>query len=166
MIENHPTSAYVIDAWEDIEYTQWAYMDEPLQAAETALAYVARYPESAEAADFLFLAGRSYERAGDLDLASITWQRIGNEYPSADYAFLANYFAGIVTVRQGNWASAQPLFSRALVLTSEPSESQQPISGLVNARMLWVMSARRSTPGNWRRPPIPMATTASGRKIC
>ncbi|QRN83382.1 tetratricopeptide repeat protein [Chloroflexota bacterium] len=130
LIENHPTSSYVIDAWEDIEYTQWAYMDEPRQAAETALAYVARYPESAEAADFLFLAGRSYERADALDLASTTWQQIGNEYPSADYAFLANYFAGIVTVRQGNWAAAQPLFSRALILTSEPSE--------IAAAYLWI----------------------------
>lgn len=123
LLENHPTSAYELDAWEDIEYTQWAYMDEPLQAAATSLEYLARYPESAEAADFLFLAGRSYERAGELALASATWQRIGNEYPNSDYAFLANYFAGIVTVRLGDWAAAQPLFSRALVLTSEPSET-------------------------------------------
>ncbi len=130
LINNHPTSSYEVDAWEDIEYTQWAYMDEPLQAVDTSLAYLARYPESAEAADFLFLAGRSYERAGELELASTTWQRIGNEYPNSDYAFLANYFAGIVTVRLGNWAAAQPLFSRALVLTSEPSE--------IAAAYLWI----------------------------
>lgn len=130
LINNYPTSSYEVDAWEDIEYTQWAYMDEPLQAVDTSLAYLARYPESAEAADFLFLAGRSYERAGELELASTTWQRIGNEYPNSDYAFLANYFAGIVTVRLGNWAAAQPLFSRALVLTSEPSE--------IAAAYLWI----------------------------
>ncbi|MBG0771011.1 MAG: tetratricopeptide repeat protein, partial [Anaerolineaceae bacterium] len=130
LINNHPTSSFELDAWEDIEYTQWAYMDEPLQAVDSSLAYLARYPESAEAADFLFLAGRSYERAGELELASTTWQRIGNEYPNSDYAFLANYFAGIVTVRLGNWAAAQPLFSRALVLTSEPSE--------IAAAYLWI----------------------------
>jgi len=130
LVNNYPTSAYNLDAWEDIEYTQWAYMVEYLQAAETALDYVARFPDSAEAADFLFLAGRSYERADELDLASTTWQRIANEYPSSDNAFLASYFAGIVTVRQGNWAAAQPLFARALVLTSEPSE--------IAAANLWI----------------------------
>lgn len=130
LVNNYPTSAYNLDAWEDIEYTQWAYILEPLQAVETALDFVSRFPDSAEAADFLFLAGRSYERAGELALAATTWQRIGNEYPNSDYAFLANYFAGIVTVRQGDWAAAQPLFARALVLTSEPSE--------IAAANLWI----------------------------
>ena len=130
LVDNHPSSVYELDAWQDIEYTQWAYMDEPLQAVDTSIAYIARYPESAEAADFLFLAGRSYERAGELELASTTWQRIGNEYPNSEYAFLANYFAGIVTVRLGDWAAAQPLFSRALVLTAEPSE--------IAAAYLWI----------------------------
>jgi soluble lytic murein transglycosylase len=130
IVENYATSAYEIDAWEDIEYTQWAYMDQPLEAAATSMEYISRYSESAEAADFLFLAGRSYERAGDLALASTTWQRIGSEYPNSDYAFLANYFAGIVTVRMGDWATAQTLFSRALLLTSEPSE--------IAAANLWI----------------------------
>ena len=130
VVENHPTSAYEMDAWEDIEYTQWAYMDAPLEAAATSLDYVSRYPEAPESADFLFLAGRSYERAGELALASTTWQRIANEFPNSDYSFLANYFAGIVTVRLGDWAAAQTLFSRALVLTSEPSE--------IAAANLWI----------------------------
>jgi soluble lytic murein transglycosylase len=130
LVNNYPTSAYNLDAWEDIEYTQWAYMVEPLQAAETALDYVSRFPDSAEAADFLFLAGRSFERADDLNQAATTWQRIGNEYPNSNYAFLANYFAGIVTVRQGDWAAAQPMFARALVLTSEPAE--------IAAANLWI----------------------------
>ena len=130
LANNHAASAYAIDAWEDIEYTQWAYMDQPLEAAATSLDYVSRYPEAAESADFLFLAGRSYERAGELALASSTWQRIANEFPNSEYSFLANYFAGIVTVRLGDWAAAQTLFSRALVLTSEPSE--------IAAANLWI----------------------------
>ncbi len=81
LIDTYPTSPFYIDAWEDIEYTQWAYLDEPLQAAETALNFVAKNPEAAESPDFLFLAGRSYERAGQLDLASTTWQRVADEYP-------------------------------------------------------------------------------------
>ncbi|MDY6872856.1 MAG: tetratricopeptide repeat protein, partial [Chloroflexota bacterium] len=66
LINTYPASEYFIDAWEDIEYTLWAYMDEPLRAAETALDFVARYPDDPEAGNFLFLAGRSYERTGDL----------------------------------------------------------------------------------------------------
>jgi soluble lytic murein transglycosylase len=130
LIDNYPTSPYYIDAWEDIEYTQWAYMDEPRQAAETSLNFVAKNPDAAEASAFLFLAGRSYERAGELELASTTWQRIANEYPDSVDTFWAIYFAGIVTVRKGDWAGAQPLFARALVLTSQPDE--------IAAAYLWI----------------------------
>jgi soluble lytic murein transglycosylase len=122
LIDTYPASDYFIDAWEDIEYTLWAYMDEPVRAAEFALDYVSLYPEEAISADFLFLAGRSYERAGDLALASQTWQRIANEYPNSAETFRSVYFAGIVTVRMGDWDAAEPLFARALVLTSEPDE--------------------------------------------
>lgn len=123
LIENYRSSPYFIDAWEDIEYTQWAYQGEYQQAAETALLFVTQHSDEDEAPAFLFLAGRSYERAGMLAEASATWQRIPNEYPSAEETFQAIYFAGIVTVRMGDWAAAQPLFSRALVLTTDPAET-------------------------------------------
>ena len=123
LIDNYRASPYFIDAWEDIEYTQWAYQGEYLQAAETALQFVTQYSDENEAPAFLFLAGRSYERAGMLAEASATWQRIPNEYPSAEETFQAIYFAGIVTVRMGDWAAAQPLFSRALVLTTKADET-------------------------------------------
>jgi len=130
LIADYPTSSFYIDAWEDIEYTQWAYMGEPALAAETALNFVARHPEEAKAPDFLFLAGRSYERANLLVDASETWQRIANEYPDYTGTFRAIYFAGIATVRLGDWAGAQPLFARALVLTSQPAE--------IAAAHLWI----------------------------
>ena len=130
LIEGYRSSPYFIDAWEDIEYTQWAYQGEYEQAAETALQFVTQYSDEVEAPAFLFLAGRSYERAGMLAEASATWQRIPNEYPSAEETFMGTYFAGIVTVRQGDWAAAQPLFSRALVLTTDPVE--------IAAAYLWI----------------------------
>lgn len=130
LIDNYGSSPFYIDAWEDIEYTQWAYLDEPLKAAETALSFVAKSPDAAEAPGFLFLAGRSYERAGQLDLASATWQRVADEYPDSVETFRAIYYAGIVTVRKGDWAGAQPLFARALVLTSQPEE--------IAAAYLWI----------------------------
>jgi soluble lytic murein transglycosylase len=138
LIDNYRTSSYYIDAWEDIEYTQWAYQGEPVQAAETALLFVTQHDDEVDAAPaFLFLAGRSYERAGMLAEASATWQRIANEYPSAEETFQAVYFAGIATVRMGDWAGALPLFSRALVLTADPAETA--------AAYLWIGKCQEAT---------------------
>ncbi len=122
LILDYPVSDYYVDAWEDIEYTLWAYMDEPQRAAETALKYVAQRPESASAPNFLFLAGRSYERAGLLLEAAQTWERIANEYPQSAETFRAIYFAGIAHVRLLDWAGAKALFDRALVLSTEPAQ--------------------------------------------
>jgi soluble lytic murein transglycosylase len=57
-----------------------------------------------------------------LQEASDTWLRIGSEYPGSAEAFRGTYFAGIAQVRLGDWVAAQPLFSRALVLASQPAE--------------------------------------------
>lgn len=122
LILDYPTSEYYIDAWEDIEFTQWAYLEQHAAAAETSLTYVAQRPESPEAPHFLFLAGRAYERGGLLEQAAQTWARVAGEYPNSDETFPSTYFAGIVRVRLGDWDGAQPLFARALVLTSEPAE--------------------------------------------
>ena len=122
LIIDYPTSGYYVDSWQDIEYTLWAFLGEPEAAAEHALRYLAQRPESPEAPDFLFLAGRSYERAGLLIEAAETWTRIADEYPDDEETFRATYFAGIAHVRLGDWEGASSLFSRALVLTTEPAE--------------------------------------------
>lgn len=122
LIIDFPTSSYYVDAWESIEFTLWAYLGEPQKAAEHALTFVAQRPESTDSPNFLFLAGRSYERADMLPEAANTWARLAGEYPNSDETFRATYFAGITHVRMGDWESAQTQFSRALVLTSEPSQ--------------------------------------------
>lgn len=123
LILDYPTSDYYVDAWEDIEFTLWAYLGEPQQAAEFALRYVSQRYDSPEAPDMLFLAGRSYERAGLLTEAADTWARIADEYPSSDQTFRGVYFAGIALVRLGDWAGAKTLFDRALVLASETHQT-------------------------------------------
>ena len=130
IIENYPASAYFIDAWEDIEYTQWAYLSDPAAAAETALSFAALYAVEAKAADFLYLAGRDYERAGMLTEAAETWGQIATTHPESEYAFQASYFAGIAMVRAGDWAAAQRIFSQALVIAYQPEE--------VAASYLWI----------------------------
>jgi len=130
LILDYPTSEYYIDAWQDIAFTQWAYLEQHEAAAQTSLTYVAQRPETPDAPNFLFLAGRAYERGGFLDQAAQTWARVAGEYPDSDETFRSTYFAGIVRVRLGDWSGAQPLFARALVLTSEPAE--------VAAAHLWI----------------------------
>lgn len=121
--ENYPTSSFFIDAWEQIEFTQWAYLDTPTAAAETATTFVARYPENPEAPNFLFRAGRSYERAGLLAEAAAAWERIPNEYPNSEETFRSIYFAGISHFRLGDLETAQQTFDRALVLSALSAET-------------------------------------------
>jgi soluble lytic murein transglycosylase len=123
LIENYPTSTFYIDAWEDIEFTQWAYMNDPAAAAETSLNFVARNPDAAEAPYFLFLAGRSYERAGLLSEAAEAWERVPDEYPNSEETFRSTFFAGIALYRLNDYASAQQVFDRALVLASQSHET-------------------------------------------
>ena len=122
LIEIYPTSEYYVNAWQSIEFTLWAFLGDPQAAAEAAQDFVAQRPEAPEAADFLFRAGRSYERAEMLQEAADTWARVAGEYPESPEAFLTTYLAGIALVRLGNWEGAQSYFTRALVLTTEPSE--------------------------------------------
>jgi soluble lytic murein transglycosylase len=130
MIRDYPTSSFYIDAWEDIEFTEWAYLSQPEQAARTSLSYVAQRPESPASPDFLFLAGRSFERANMLVDAADIWSRVADEYPDSDQTFRSIYFAGIMYVRLGDWETAQTLFARALVLSSESAE--------IAAAHLWI----------------------------
>ncbi|MFU8827284.1 MAG: tetratricopeptide repeat protein [Brevefilum sp.] len=122
LIDAHPTSSHYVDAWQSIEFTQWAYLGDHEASAETSLNFVAQRPEAPEAPNFLFRAGRSYERADLLREAAETWARVASEYPASTETFQSTYFAGIALVRLSLWDEAQAQFSRALVLTSEPSE--------------------------------------------
>ncbi len=130
LIEDYPASNYYVDAWEDVEFTLWAYVGEPEAAAEFAVGYANRFPEAPESPTFLFLAGRSYERAGLLDEAVETWLRLPDNYPDSNQTFRGTFFAGIAKVRLGDWIGAQPLFARALLLASEPDQ--------VAAAHLWI----------------------------
>ncbi|HPL70153.1 MAG TPA: tetratricopeptide repeat protein, partial [Brevefilum sp.] len=76
LIESHPTSSHYVDAWQSIEYTLWAYLGDHQAAAQVSLDFVAQRPEATEAPDFLFRAGRSYERADMLSEAAETWARV------------------------------------------------------------------------------------------
>lgn len=122
LIITYPTSSYYVDAWQSIEFTHWAFLGDHQASAKTSLDFVAQRPQSPDSPDFLFRAGRSFERADMLQQAAETWARVASEYPESAETFRATFFAGIALVRLGDWEGAQALFSRALVLTAEPAE--------------------------------------------
>lgn len=130
LISQYPNSQYAVDAWEDIAYTQSAYMGNPKTAAMTARDFVASAPGSPYASSILFSAGRYFEISGDLQEAAATWSRLGTEYPNTDETFQALLFAGISYYRLADTDNALLSFNRAVVLSFNPLET--------SAAYLWI----------------------------
>ena len=122
LIDNYAGNRFWIDAWDEIIYTQWAFLENYKLAAETALDFVKRYPAEDAAPDYLYKAARNFERNNDLDLAASTWERLIDEYPSADISYRALFLAGITYYRINEFVKSQNAFQRVLVLGVEPSE--------------------------------------------
>lgn len=123
LISEYPNHQYVVDAWEDIAYTQSAYMDDPVAGALTSKEYVADEPDSPYASRVLFSAGRYFEIAGELPQAAETWSRLGIEYPSTNETFQALLFAGITYYRLNDLDNALLAFNKGLVLSLDPLET-------------------------------------------
>lgn len=122
LITNYPANAYWPDAWDEKAYVQWTQLNQFSKAAETYKSFVSSAPTSPEAADFLFEAGRVYERNGDLESAAVTWQRMMDEYPSAPISYRGLFLAGIAYYRLDRFEEAQSILQRALVLGTTPAE--------------------------------------------
>jgi soluble lytic murein transglycosylase len=109
-------------AWKEKAYTQWAFLNQYPQAAQTLLDYVARSPTAADAADTLFQAGRIYERNDLLAQAAAVWERLMTEYPAAEISARGQFLAGITQYRLGDKDSALNIFQRGLVLATKPED--------------------------------------------
>jgi soluble lytic murein transglycosylase len=109
-------------AWKEKAYTQWAFLDQFSQAAQTLLDYVALSPTATDAADQLFQAGRIYERNNQLPQAAATWERLMAEYPAAEISARGQFLAGITHYRLGDTEKALNIFQRGLVLATAPED--------------------------------------------
>ena len=122
LIQDHPTDEYYYKAFLEkattLEYNLQRYED----SASTRLTYVAQVPDSPHAPGFLYDAAQTYERGGFLSKAAATWERIINEYPSANEAYTGLFQAGIVHYRLGSFEKAQVTFQRIIVLALSPEE--------------------------------------------
>jgi soluble lytic murein transglycosylase len=122
MINNYPGNPYWPRAWDEKAYVQWAVLGQYNNAAEVYKAFVSTAPNSPDAPNFLFEAGRTYERNNDLESAATTWQRLMNEYPSAELSYRGLFLAGISYFRLGSFGDAQSVFQRTLVLGATPAD--------------------------------------------
>jgi soluble lytic murein transglycosylase len=114
LIETHPLDELWDDAWEEIAFTQWAYLDQHDRASETLLTFVELAPGHSRASEFLFDAARAYERAGELEEAAVHWEQVAAAYPSSTWAYRSLFLAGIAYYRLEEWADAANAFQSSL----------------------------------------------------
>ncbi len=122
LITDHPNDRFYSAAFDEKAYTLWVYLDQYAQAAQTLIDFVNQNPAAPEAADFLYEAARTYERGNLLNEAATAWERLINEYPSAELSYRGLFLAGITHYRLGNFQQAQVVFQRSLVLAIQPAD--------------------------------------------
>jgi soluble lytic murein transglycosylase len=121
-LKNTPEHPKAIDAWQEKAFLEWAALGDYEAGIKTLLDFVANYPASPSAPDFLMDAGRVTERAGKLEEAATTWERVADEYSTSERVPEALFLAGVTRYRLGDYARALTTFQRDLLLASEPED--------------------------------------------
>ncbi|GAP11406.1 soluble lytic murein transglycosylase [Bellilinea caldifistulae] len=130
LIRDHPGDSFYSTAWQEIAYTQWAFLEDFEGAANTLLAFVSQNPSSNEAPNALFSAARILERSNRLTRAAETWERLLQEYPAASISPRAQFLAGITYYRLGADERALNALQRQVVLSTSPNDQA--------AALLWI----------------------------
>lgn len=124
-IEAYPSHAHWVDAWEDIAFTQWAYLNRPDAAAKTLMQFVQRMPAAPQTPGILYDAARMYERSGQLDAAASAWEQLAATYPNDGLAAESIFQAGLIYYRQGNLESARNAMERTLAASGAPRDQSR-----------------------------------------
>ena len=122
LINNYPGNAYWTSAWDEKAYVQWAVLGEYTNAANTYLSFVTNAASSPDAPQFLYEAGRVYERIDDLENAALTWLRMMDEYPSSELSYQGLFLAGVSYYRLAKYEEALQIFQRVLVLSTSQAD--------------------------------------------
>ncbi len=122
-LNNYPASPDWLEAWDDKAYTQWAYLNQPQDAAQTYLELARRVSNPETICQALMNAARNFERADKLEEAIAVWTRVADELPSCSQTSQALFWAGIGRYRQQRYEEALLAFQRDLLL-STTSEDQ------------------------------------------
>jgi len=121
-IANYPEHPRWADAWSDKAYTQWFYVGDYPNGAQTYLDFVDAAPTQPEAVDYIMSAARLLERNNRLEGAADVWQRVADEYPDSSQTPQALFLAGIAQYRRGDYHMALPIFQRSLLLSTQKEE--------------------------------------------
>ena len=121
-ISTTPDHPRVVEAWEEKGFLEWAALGDYDKGIQTFLGFVAAYPASPSAPDFLMHAARVLERAGRLEEAANTWERIADEYSASEHVSDALFLAGVTRFRLGTHAEALTTFQRNLLLSTQPED--------------------------------------------
>ncbi|NPA31688.1 MAG: tetratricopeptide repeat protein, partial [Chloroflexi bacterium] len=122
LITQHPGDGWWDEAWEQMGYTQWAYLNDYDGAIATFVGFVETAPTHRRAADFLFFAAQVAERAGALDQAASLWIRVLREYPASPRTGRAARLAAVTLYRIGDLPAAQGVLYEALDVVAEPED--------------------------------------------
>ncbi len=122
LINGYPANTYWPAAWDEKAHVQWVNLNQSSNAIDTYLTFVSQAPTSAEASAYLFEAGRVAERASNLEEAASIWQRMMDDYPSAELSYRGLFLAGISYFRLNRYEDALSIFQRSLVLGTSPRE--------------------------------------------
>ncbi|MFC1936167.1 transglycosylase SLT domain-containing protein [Chloroflexota bacterium] len=125
IINNHLNQPHWDDAFDELAFTQWYYLDQYEAAVQTYEDFVNRAPEHPRAPEFLYFAGRVAERGGDLNKAAQMWERLGIGYSTSQYAFDGFFQAGIARYRFGDYSGAVVQFQSALGLAANKEQQAQ-----------------------------------------
>ena len=121
-VKSTPEHPRVVEAWEEKGFLEWAVQGDYEAGIQTFLDFVATYPASPDAPDFLMDAARVTERGGNLAEAAATWERIADEYSTSEHVPLALFLAGISRVRRGDQQGALTSFQRSLLLSTQAED--------------------------------------------
>ncbi len=157
LIADHAGDRFYAAAHDEKAYTLWAYLNRYTKAAEVLRDFVGANPSDPEAANMLYEAARIYERNNQLVEAAALWERLINEYPSAELSYRGLFLAGICDYRLGNFDQALLVFQRALVLASSNEDqsaalfwigkTQQAKGEKADAQSSWEQAAQRDPTG-------------------
>lgn len=125
LIKDHPKGEHYAQAFLEKSQTQWYYLNEFANAAQTLLQFALVDPTAPQAANYIFRAARIYEQNNQLERAAQTWERIINEYPADEDAILAQFEAGICYYRLLQYDKALVTFMKnSLLVSANPDKAR------------------------------------------
>ncbi|MDH5507115.1 MAG: tetratricopeptide repeat protein [Anaerolineae bacterium] len=156
-IAEHANEQYWANAFDEKAFTQWAYLGDYAGGAQTLLDFAANYPSHPRTAEFLFYAGRTKERSGNLGEAAEIWRRIGRQYGASEYGHDGFFFAGISRYRNRDFNGAIEDFLGALGSTTNLGgqakahfwigKAKHALNDLEGAQIAWQIAAETDPTG-------------------